>query len=248
MFVISCRVSFCWISDCAVCQVSLNPVQVMSMGAEEEKAETARLVCAQLLWLWNHCLMIALALLVSLTVWSHSLYCLMLTWGYRVRSAVYMTDWVCDVLVFWMCSEKKRNAQRYIQTVCDCMRFFVISFIVYFPETLIFRSSQYKSFASWDYHLPIVISSLCLWSCCVLWGSKDGISSVQFSSYCIQWHFKIPTHYWLIETLRWNQPYIFLYVSPIIILLVVLSTRSHRLWVPLLLEIWFAVHLGQRAW
>ena len=28
-----------------------------------------------------------------------------------------------------------------------------------------------------------------------------------------------------------------LYVSPIIILFVVLSTRSHRLWVPLLLEI-----------
>jgi len=94
----------------------------------------------------------------------------------------------------------------------DCVwlyAFFVISFIVYFPETLIFRSSQYKSFASWDYHLPIVISSLCLWLCCVLWGSKDGISSVQFSSYCIQWHFKIPTHYWLIETLRWNQPYIY---------------------------------------
>jgi len=28
-----------------LCQVSLNPVQVMSAGAEEEKAETARLVC-----------------------------------------------------------------------------------------------------------------------------------------------------------------------------------------------------------
>jgi len=42
----SCTVWVDWITDhCGVCQVSLNPVQVMSMGAEEEKAETARLVC-----------------------------------------------------------------------------------------------------------------------------------------------------------------------------------------------------------
>jgi len=35
---------------------------------------------------------------------------------------------------------------------------FVINFVVYFPETLIFRQSQYKSFSFWDYLLLIVTS------------------------------------------------------------------------------------------
>ena len=34
--------TYCYV---VCCKVSLNPVQVMSSGAEEEKAETARLVC-----------------------------------------------------------------------------------------------------------------------------------------------------------------------------------------------------------
>jgi len=53
-------------------------------------------------------------------------------------------------------------------------------FVVYFPQTLISRQSQYKRIATWDDPLPIVMF-FCLRPCRELWGNKNGVSYVGVS-------------------------------------------------------------------